>query len=176
MKKTLKSIWRKKKKLMQNNVLILGIGNYLMGDEGVGCHAIKYLEELGYGNVVRLLDGGTGGFHLLSELTGYEHVILIDATLDHFDEGTVRVLRPKGHAELPVTLSAHEIGLKDLISSLTLLNAFPDLFLIAISVKDYDELRIGLSEKLEQSLPVIRLHVDRIFTHMGIILPTPSQI
>jgi hydrogenase maturation protease len=150
-----------------NNTLILGIGNYLLGDEGIGCHAISFLEELGYAEQAELMDGGTGGFHLMDHLMRHQHVILIDATLDNLPEGTVRVLRPKGHYDLPTTLSAHEIGLKDLISSLALLNAFPDLYLIAISVKDYDTLRITLSDPIAATLPEIQKEVDRILAHIA---------
>ena len=46
-------------------ILILGIGNHLLGDEGVGVHAIRCLEKEAFPSSVRLVDGGTGGFHLL---------------------------------------------------------------------------------------------------------------
>jgi hydrogenase maturation protease len=150
----------------ENKTLILGIGNYLLGDEGIGCHAISYLEERGCSEKAELMDGGTGGFHLMDHLMRHNHVILIDATLDNLPEGTVRVLRPKGHYDLPTTLSAHEIGLKDLISSLALLDAFPDLYLIAISVKDYNTLRITLSDPIAATLPEIDNQVNRILAHI----------
>jgi len=47
-----------------DNILILGIGNLLLGDEGVGVHCIKELEKTNLPEKVQLLDGGTGGFHL----------------------------------------------------------------------------------------------------------------
>jgi hydrogenase maturation protease len=150
----------------ENKTLILGIGNYLLGDEGIGCHAISYLEERGCSEKAELMDGGTGGFHLMDHLMRHNHVILIDATLDNLPEGTVRVLRPKGHYDLPTTLSAHEIGLKDLISSLALLDAFPDLYLIAISVKDYNTRRITLSDTIAATLPEIHNQVNRILAHI----------
>ena len=154
----------KKKNLKKDN-LILGIGNYLLGDEGVGCHAVTYLEEKGFANHADLMDGGTGGFHLMDHLMSHKHVILIDATLDDYPEGTVRVLKPKGHADFPVTLSAHEIGLKDLITSLALIDQYPDLYLVAVSVKDYNELRITLSPPIAAALPEIEKQVTRILEH-----------
>lgn len=149
-----------------HSTLVLGLGNYLMGDEGVGCHAISYLEKAGYDSQVDLLDGGTGGFHLMEHLTTHIHVILIDAAIDTQDEGTVRVFRPKVATDFPHSLSTHEIGLKDLITSLTLTESLPDLYLIAVSVKDYDELRITLSKKIEATLPEIKEQVDRIIKHI----------
>jgi len=152
---------------MNDKPLILGIGNYLLGDEGVGCHAVAYLEKRGFGAQADLLDGGTGGFHLMDHLMHHKHVILIDATLDALPEGTVRVLKPKGHADFPVTLSAHEIGLKDLINSLALINQFPDLYLVAVSVKDYNDLRVTLKPKIKAALPAIEKEVKRILTHLN---------
>ncbi len=149
-----------------HNTLVLGVGNYLMGDEGVGCHAIAYLEKAGYNRKVDLLDGGTGGFHLMEHLTTHKHVILIDAAIDTQEEGTVRVFRPKVATDFPHSLSTHEIGLKDLITSLTLTETLPDLYLIAVSVKDYGELRITLSEKIEDTLPEIQTQVNRILSHI----------
>ena len=151
----------------KKNSLILGIGNYLLGDEGVGCHAIKYLEERGFGAFADLMDGGTGGFHLMDHLISHNHVILIDATLDDYPEGTVRVIKPKGHQDFPVTLSAHEIGLKDLITSLALINQFPDLYLVAVSVKDYNDLRITLTPPIANALPEIEKQTLRILNHLA---------
>lgn len=151
---------------MIDKPLILGIGNYLLGDEGIGCHAIQHLSDLGYETKADLLDGGTGGFHLMDHLTRHETVIMIDATLDHYPEGTVRILKPTGYKDFPQTLSAHEIGLKDLITSLMLVDSMPEIFLIAVSVKDYDELRIDLSQTIADALPMITQKVDRIFEIM----------
>ena len=156
----------KQRNLKKDN-LILGIGNYLLGDEGVGCHAVTYLEEKGFANHADLMDGGTGGFHLMDHLMSHKHVILIDATLDNYPEGTVRVLKPKGHADFPVTLSAHEIGLKDLITSLALIDQYPDLYLVAVSVKDYNELRITLSAPIAAALPEIEKQVNRVLEHVA---------
>src|SRR5665647_1828417 len=46
-------------------ILVLGIGNVLLGHEGVGVHAVRMLEKKTYPDHVSFLDGGTGGFHLL---------------------------------------------------------------------------------------------------------------
>lgn len=151
----------------KDDVLILGLGNYLMGDEGVGCHAINYLEKIGYATKANLLDGGTAGFNLMEHLVKHKHAILIDATLDNKPEGTVRVFRPKAVSDFPHNLSTHEIGLKDLITALELTNQLPDMYLVAVSVKDYDELRISLSEAIEATLPEIQRQIDRVLAHIN---------
>lgn len=73
-------------------ILILGIGNYLMGDEGVGVHAANRLQEMDLPIAFEVVDGGTGGFHLLEYFEKHEHVILIDATLDKNELGTISLI------------------------------------------------------------------------------------
>lgn len=138
--------------MTNQNILVLGIGNYLLGDEGVGCHAIQYMEEMGLPQEVTLLDGGTGGFHLLGHLDDFERIILIDASLDEYPEGHIRVIHPRFPKDFPQSLSAHEIGLRDLVEALFLLERSPEIHLIAVSVKDLNTVKVGLSKELEKSL------------------------
>jgi hydrogenase maturation protease len=131
----------------------LGIGNILLNDEGVGIHVVKSLEEEGFTGA-DLIDGGTGGFHLLGFIQSYEHVIIADASLDEFPAGNVRILHPKYAKDFPHQLSAHEIGLRDLLDAAFLLGNIPDIYLVAISVKDFQELGMELTPDVEAAIPV----------------------
>ena len=119
---------------MTRRVLVMGVGNVLLGDEGVGVHAVRRLEREPWPPNVTLLDGGTGGFHLLSYLSEHEAVVMVDATLDDQPPGTVRSLRPRFLSDVPRTLSAHDIGLRDLLESAALLGASPEVALVTVSV------------------------------------------
>lgn len=145
-----------------NKGLILGVGNSLMGDEGVGCQTVQYLEKKGAFPDFDYLDGGTGGFHLMEHLINHDPVILIDATLDDRPEGTVRLIKPSGYRDFPSTMSTHEIGLKDLITSLTLINKLPNMFLIAVSVKDYARLSLDLTDKIADTFPKIEQAIRKV--------------
>jgi hydrogenase maturation protease len=133
--------------------LVLGVGNVLMGDEGVGVHAITTLEKDRIPPAVTLLDGGTGGFHLLSLFAEYDPVILIDATMDGKPAGTVTLTRPRFASDFPKTLSAHDIGLRDLLESATLLGPLPTLYLIAVSVDAIQPMTMELSRTVREALP-----------------------
>jgi hydrogenase maturation protease len=137
-------------------ILILGIGNILLGDEGIGVHAIKYLEQQQLPDFVDLLDGGTGGFYILSVLETYKTIIMIDATLDDLPAGTLNVIEPKFASDFPKALSSHEIGLKDLIESAALLNHLPKIYLITVSVKEIQDISLELSPELNEIFP--KLH------------------
>ena len=140
---------------MEKRTLVLGIGNLLMGDEGVGVHAIRELEKTEVPERVSLLDGGTGGFHLLSLFQEYDPIIVIDATMDQKPEGDVQLRRPRFASEFPRTLSAHDIGLRDLLESATLLGPLPRLFLVTVSIKDLQTMSTELSPKIRSSLSAV---------------------
>lgn len=149
------------------HTLILGVGNVLMGDEGVGVHAIAFLEQEGFPPGVTLLDGGTGGFHLLSLFEEYDPIIFIDATMDGKPAGTVSIIRPRFARDFPKTLSAHDIGLRDLLESATLLGPLPGLHLITVSVDKIQPMTLELSGAVRASLSEIGGLAREILTSLA---------
>lgn len=143
-------------------ILILGIGNVLMGDEGVGVHTIKALEEKTFPDNVDLLDGGTGGFHLMAYFQEYENVIMIDATMDKKPAGTVSVIEPRFASDFPKSLSAHDIGLKDMIESITLLGKLPKIYLITVTIDTIQSMQMELSEKVNAAIPEVIEKIDEL--------------
>ena len=134
-------------------VLILGIGNVLMGDEGVGVHVVERLQEATLPDGVECLDGGTGSFLLLEPMQQAVRVILIDATVDGAPAGSVRRLRPRFSKEYPRTLTAHDIGLKDLLDAFYLLSRQPDVTLFAVSIDPLQDLTVDLSPGVSAIVP-----------------------
>jgi hydrogenase maturation protease len=140
----------------RTKLLILGIGNILMGDEGVGVHVVNEVGKAALPAAVECLDGGTGSFLLLEPMQNAEKVILIDACIDGADAGEVRKLRPKYSKDYPKTLTAHDIGLKDLLDAFYLTgNRVPDVTLFAVSIHPLQDMQIGLSEKVNNAVPRI---------------------
>lgn len=134
--------------------VILGVGNLLMGDEGAGVHVARALEEAGGIAGVSIVDGGTGGFHLLAYFEDYQRVILIDATMDGQPPGTLTLLKPKYSSDYPPTLSAHDIGLKDLLDSTFLLEHHPEVVLFAISIERLEMMSTELSAEVSAAVEV----------------------
>jgi hydrogenase maturation protease len=143
------------------SILVLGIGNILMNDEGVGIHVVSRLEKEGYDSA-DLMDGGTGGFHLLGFIQSYKTVIIVDAALDDFDAGHIRVLYPKYAKDFPKQLSAHEIGLKDLIDAAFMLGNMPEIHLVAISIKDFQDMGMELTSEIEAAIPEAMIQVKEL--------------
>jgi hydrogenase maturation protease len=133
-------------------VLVLGIGNVLMGDEGVGVHVIRQLNGMTLPDGVECLDGGTGSFTLLGPMQQAKRVVLIDATIDGNLAGTVTRLTPKFSCDYPKTLTAHDIGLKDLLDAAYLTRGVLDVTLFAISIDPLQELGMELSPTIAQRI------------------------
>ncbi len=135
------------------DILILGIGNVLMGDEGVGVHAARLLMQKDWPENVSVLDGGTGSFTLLEPMQQADHLIMIDATLDGEPAGTIRRLQPRFSSDYPRALTAHDIGLKDLLDSFYLLGRTPRVTLFAVSIEPLREMGLELSPPVAAALP-----------------------
>ena len=147
---------------MPDNVLILGLGNILMRDEGVGVKVVEYLQGKPLPEYVTILDGGTGGFNLLSIIQTYKRVIIIDATIGGEIQEEIKVLKPRFASDFPKTLTSHEIGLKDLIESAELLGELPEISLITINIQECKAVGIGISPELEKKFPEIYKTIQRI--------------
>jgi len=133
-------------------ILILGIGNYLMGDEGVGVHTIHALSKIKLPDNVDIMDGGTGSFDLMPILSRYPLVIFVDATMDNKAAGTINVLYPKFAADFPTVLSAHDVGLKDMIEALEFQSQLPKIILLTITITEMIPMTINLTKEVENSL------------------------
>lgn len=147
---------------MQNRVLILGVGNYLMGDEGVGVHLARQLASELNDERVDVVDGGTGGFQLMEWIESYPTVILVDATLDQREPGTIRLIQPKFSSDFPKAMSTHEIGLKDVVESLILLDKLPQMYLFVMSINKVQPLSIELSPEIEAALIDLKKQVSEL--------------
>jgi len=148
--------------------VILGVGNLLVGDEGVGVHVARAMQESGGIDGVNIVDGGTGGFHLLEYFENYDRVVLVDATLDGQPPGTLTLLKPKYSADYPPTLSAHDIGLKDMLDSAFLLGSHPEVVLFAISIARLEVMSMELSDPVAAAVTVTaRAVADYLRDHPG---------
>lgn len=147
---------------MKDKILILGLGNLVLKDEGVGIHTVQHLEKEDLPDHVDLLDGGTGGVWLIGTLQEYKRVVMIDATLDNSPWGTVRVTKPKYSRDYPVLLSAHEFGLRDMVESMMIQECIPDIDLITISVKDYETIGMDLSDEVSRAIPEVISQVKKL--------------
>ena len=125
--------------------LVLGIGNILMGDEGIGVYAGRALEQHKLPANVECLDGGTGGFTLLEPLEDADRIILIDAAADGNPPGTVTRTTPQFSRDYPPTLTAHDVGVKDLLDVFYMQGGNRAVVLYAITIDPLQPITMDLS-------------------------------
>jgi hydrogenase maturation protease len=152
----------------QKKTLVLGLGNIIMGDEGIGVHVVRaveqHLAQLRAAINVECLDGGTGGFTLLEPLQDAGRVILIDAAADGNPEGTVTRTTPRFSRDYPPTLTAHDIGVKDLLDVFYIQGGGPEVVLYAITIDPRQPIRMSLSEGAEKAAAKA---VEQILAEVG---------
>jgi len=102
----------------------------------------------------------------LEYFQSYPLVFLVDATIDNDLPGTVKLLKPKFSSDYPPTLSAHDIGLKDLLDALYLLNNQPEIWLFTISIARLTSVSLELTPEVKAAISkasnVIASHVIKL--------------
>jgi len=124
------------------SVLILGIGNTLLSDEGIGVHVVERLRsEMENHPGVEILDGGTLSFTLAEPIARAEGLIVVDAARMHAQPGTVKVFKNEEMDRYLVgnRQSVHEVSLTDLLDIARLSERLPrQRCLIGIEPKNLD--------------------------------------
>ena len=138
-----------------NDILVLGIGNYLMGDEGIGVQFVKNLDTSKFPEGISFLDGGTGGFTFVPYIESHQHVIIVDATMDGKEEGTITLLKPKFSDDFPISLSGHNFGLKDMVDILTFMDKMPNIYLFTVTISKMEPMYLELSPKVAAAIPKV---------------------
>jgi hydrogenase maturation protease len=136
-------------------VVVIGVGNLLLKDEGIGIHALQALQETGLPPDVKLVDGGTSP-DLISYTRANDRLIIVDAAKAGGKPGTIYRFRPEDLAEEKDTLtSAHELGVVPNLKLMPLLGNRPaEILIIGIEPKETD-FGTELSAELRQKLPEI---------------------
>ncbi len=136
-------------------VVVIGVGNLLMKDEGIGIHALEALQAIALPPDVRLIDGGTSP-DLISYTQAGDKLIIIDAAKAGGEPGAIYRFRPEDLAvEKGVLTSAHELGVVQNLSLMSLLGNKPaETIIIGIEPKEIDP-GLELSPELQQRLPAI---------------------
>lgn len=142
-----------------NEILVLGIGNYLMGDEGVGVHFINRIDKTQFPEDTSFIDGGTGGFTLIPYIENHKKVIIVDATMDNKEEGTITLLKPRFSDDFPISLSGHNFGLKDMVEILSMLDTMPEIYLYTITILKMEPMSMKLSPKVDDAIEKVTAQI-----------------
>jgi hydrogenase maturation protease len=147
-------------------LLILGLGNLLLEDDGVGSAAVTALAaRYDAPPGAQVLDGGTLGLSLLPYLDGADAVILVDAVAADAPAGAlVRLEGDEVPPAVATRLSPHQIGVSDLLDGARWLGRYPRRVVLLGLVPASMELAVGLSAPVQSALPDL---VDRVVDEAG---------
>ena len=107
--------------------LVLGLGNLVHSDDGLGVHAVHILtQDPRVPSAVVLMDGGTQGLSLLPHISAFQRLLVIDALDVGEAPGTLVRLEGKALQNLPGKASVHQLGFADLLVALELLGELPE--------------------------------------------------
>lgn len=146
-------------------VLIIGMGNVLMQDEGIGVRAAEELEcRYHIPSNLEVMDGGTTGTELYEPMRGRKHLIIADAINASSPSGSLVCLRDdQVPAFFQTKISNHQLGVSDLLALLQISGDQPDHVTIIGMVPHSLENKLGLSSQAEAGIEnMVQMLVDEL--------------
>lgn len=143
-------------RISPQKIVILGIGNLLLSDEGVGVHIVNELMKMELPSGVSVVEGGTDGFRLLNVITEADRLIVIDAVKGGAEPGSIYRFDIKDVRNCPSGFksSVHQIGILEVIDLSGLIGKTPHTTVLGIEPKSL-EMGMELSEKVKSKVPKI---------------------
>ncbi len=132
--------------------LIVGVGNTIMGDDGLGVRTLESLRSLGLPAHVDVLEAGTALLDALPDLQEYEKVILLDAVESDNDDVSI-VRNPFSSGTFQRGFSLHDVGVGEAFSLILLeKGSLPEIVIMGVSPKQI-EFGTELSSSVESRIP-----------------------
>jgi hydrogenase maturation protease len=150
---------------MDTKVKVIGVGNILCGDDGLGVQAIELLKRERVGEKVFLIRGETDAWFCMQEASETDFTIIIDAVRGGEAPGTIYMIPLLEIAQRPLIFSGHDTGLLDLINLLSYRGINIKGLIIGME-PEVIEIKMGLSETVSQSLKVLVQEVITILDNM----------
>ena len=159
------SLMMQSKPMMRNKPVVLGLGNPLFQDEGLGIHLIQQLMQNDIDDQVELIDGGTDALALLGVVEEAEYLLIIDAIDDDAPAGTIRQLSGDAIPLLATCrMSAHQIGFQEVLALASLRGKLPaHIVLFGVQPQSLDW-GTELSPPVANTLPLL---TEMVYTQIN---------
>ena len=140
---------------MKRRVMVLGVGNLLLKDEGIGVHVISEMRKKALPSHVEIVDGGIAGLDLVHIFDDVDKLIVVDAVDAGSDPGAIFKFGPDDVKEMKnEKLSLHQVSLLEALKIAKAMGKCPDTTIIGIQPEEicWDE---ELSPTLQKKIPEI---------------------
>jgi hydrogenase maturation protease len=156
--------------MSENRILVMGVGNPLMRDEGVGPRVVELLmAAYEFPENVEVTDAGTMGLTILDLIRDVDHLIVADAVKDTgHPAGTVLTLTPEDMADNQVLHSLHDVLLVDVLQNAMLLGRCPATVVVGVQIESIEQWVLELSEPVEEAIPVAAAAVVDQLRELGV--------
>ena len=138
--------------LIIKDTVIIGIGNILLQDDGVGVHVIKQLKSEKSLSTIKLVDGGTSTLDMLGYFLDYKKVIVVDCLSAGLKPGTIYKIKPEDiKSYKKENLSIHDVQILDVVEMANMMGKYPEVVIFGIE-----------PEKIAVDLEMTRTMISKI--------------
>jgi hydrogenase maturation protease len=155
-----------------HKITILGIGNVLLSDEGIGVHITKELNTLKLPPYVEVIEGGTDGFGLLNIISDTDFLIVIDALKGGSPPGTFYKFKIEDAPQSPdlFKTSIHQIGILEVLNLSSLIGKTPETIVFGIEPKKITaglEISPEIKKKVPRIIELVQAEIERIVNNIS---------
>lgn len=154
----------------EQRILVMGVGNPLMKDEGAGPRTVELLMKgFVFPDHVEVVDCGTMGYTILDVIRDCDHLIIVDAlNASDLEPGDVVRLDPDDFAPSQVMHSLHDVRIPEVLQAASLIGSTPQTIAIGIQIEEIAEWVLELSPAVEAALPVAAAAVLEELDALGV--------
>ena len=157
---------------MTGNTVVIGIGNTLLMDDGVGVHAVDAIKLfINPNETVKFIDGGTLSFTLIDYFNSFENVIIIDATNLHLNPGSYQIFVNDEVNRFLSTYSpgsVHDVNLLDVLKMAHLIGCFPKKLALVAIQPERVTWGTELSPAIKKVLPNVSESVNQLLKQWSV--------
>ena len=164
-------------KIKSNSIVLLGVGNILLTDEGFGVHVVNQLrEDYVFNPPITILDGGTMGMELLTYMRGMTKLLLVDAINGGDAPGTVSEFpHEEMHTYFTEAISVHEVGMQDILRIRALQeDPLEDAVVIGVEPESL-ELGLTLSDATQAAVEDVKARVLSVLSNWNVTASPVSE-
>lgn len=144
-----------------NDIVIIGIGNILLQDDGFGVHVIKQLENEMLPSTIELVDGGTSTLDMLGFFLDYKKVIVVDCLRAGLKPGTIYKIKPEDIKNYEKeNLSIHDVQILDVVNMAKMMDKTPEVIIFGIEPEKIS-LELEMTETMISKIPEIIAHIKK---------------